>query len=145
MHALFIASNSFIVVLWMVCIAYNFFNQAISEAWPFVVAEVVVGIVCPVVVFVGCILLAIVITFITAEQVDLRIIIQRMLPSVKLEIAKAPKTANGNCDETKEPAEYWVIADHHSIKSDVATRASCGMPRAETYPLGYWPPSLVLQ
>ena len=106
----------FIVVLWMICIAYNFFNQATSKMWPFIVTEVVVGIVCPVFVFFGCILLAIVITFVTAEQLDLRYIIQRMLPSLKLEVKKASETADGHHDETIDSAQYWVIANHYSIK-----------------------------
>lgn len=98
-----------LVVLWMIVVAYDFFNQATFQVWPFIVTELIVGLVCPIFLLIGSALLSIVIAFVTAEQVDLRIVIQRMLPSVVL--------VNGQtCDDNPTTFKFWVIVDQFYIK-----------------------------
>ena len=94
-------------VLWMLVVAFDF-NQS-TQLWPFIVTELIVGLACPVLFFIGCGLLAVVISFVTAEQVDLRIAIEHLLPSVKLVLGHTlgdhPKTL-----------KFWVIASHFFVK-----------------------------
>lgn len=94
-------------VLWMIVVALTF-NQS-TQLWPFIVTELVTGLVCPVLFFIGCGLLAIVISFATAEQVDLRIAIQHLLPSVML-------VQGQTCDDPPQRLKFWVIASHFFIK-----------------------------
>ena len=97
------------VVLWMIVVSYDFYNQATFQVWPFIVTELIVGLVCPIFLLIGVSLLAIVIAFVTAEQVDLRIAVQRMLPSVVL--------ANGEtCEDEPKPFKFWIIVDQFYIR-----------------------------
>ena len=94
-------------VLWMIVVAFNFSQS--TQLWPFIVTELIVGLVCPIFIFIGCALLAIVIAFVTAEQVDLRIAIQHLLPSVML-------VQGVTRDDDPESFKFWVIASHFFIK-----------------------------
>ena len=74
------------------------------------------GLACPILACIGFALLSIVGTYIIAEQVDLRIIINHMLPSVVLK------------EDTSENL-HWVIVQHYHIKLN--------KPRGETGTLSH--------
>lgn len=90
--------------LWMLIIAYNNSSQTRTKLWPFLVTELIMGLACPLVACIGAALLSIVVTYVMAGQVDMRIIIHRMIPSVLLE------------EKTLERSMYWIIAHHFHIK-----------------------------
>lgn len=94
-------------VLWMLVVAFDF-NQS-TQLWPFIVTELITGLVCPVLFFIGCGLLAVVISFVTAEQVDLRIAIEHLLPSVTL-------VQGQTLGDHPQRLKFWVIASHFFIK-----------------------------
>lgn len=91
----------------MIVVAFTF-NQS-TQLWPFIVTELTVGLICPIFILIGCALLAIVIAFVTAEQADLRIAIQHLLPSVMLVQGEI------HGDDPKS-FKFWVIANHFFIK-----------------------------
>lgn len=86
----------------MLVVAYDNPAQTTTQLWPFIVPELILGLICPLLACVGCALLAIVGKYITAEQIDLRIIIPQMLPSVVLKPEKS--------------SMYWVIIEHFHIE-----------------------------
>lgn len=91
--------------LWMLIIAYNSSSQTrTNKLWPFLVTELIMGLACPLVACIGAALLLIVATYVMAGQIDMRIAIQRMIPSVMLE------------EEISERSMYWIIAHHFHIK-----------------------------
>lgn len=87
----------------MLVVAYNNPSQETAKLWPFIVTELIMGLACPLLACIGGALLSIVGTYIIAEQVDLRIIINHMLPSVVL-------------NQDKSENLYWVIVQHYHIK-----------------------------
>lgn len=86
----------------MLVVAYDNPAQTTTQLWPFIVTELIMGLICPLLACIGCALLAIVSTYVMAEQVDLRIIIHQMLPSVMLKPEKS--------------SMYWVIVQHFHIE-----------------------------
>ena len=97
------------VVLWMIVVAYDFTARTEKEVWPFIVTELVVGLICPFFLFIAVTLISIVMRFVTGDQVDPRAIISRVLPSVKLvqgETVKAPR----------ETLKFWVISNNFYMK-----------------------------
>lgn len=91
----------------MIVVAFTFSQS--TQLWPFIVTELVAGLVCPMLFFIGCGLLATVIVFVTAEQVDLRIAIQHVLPSVML-------VQGQTYDDDPKLWKFWVISSHFFIK-----------------------------
>ena len=87
----------------MLVIAYDNPSQKTAKLWPFIITELIMGLACPILACIGFALLSIVGTYIIAEQVDLRIIINKMLPSVVLK------------EDTSENL-HWVIVQHYHIK-----------------------------
>ena len=88
----------------MLVIAHDTPSQKTTQLWPFIVTELIMGLTCPLLACIGGALFSIASTYIMAGQVDMRIIIHRMLPSVMLQ------------QETTEGSMYWVIAYHFYIK-----------------------------
>jgi len=88
----------------MLVIAHDNPSQKTTQLWPFIVAELIMGLACPLLACIGFALFLIAGTYIMAGQVDMRIIIHRMLPSVKLQ------------QESTEGSMYWVITHHFYIK-----------------------------
>lgn len=108
----FIAFVFFILALvglmWMILVAYNFYNVEEQSVWPYIVTELVIGLVCPVFVFVGATFFAIVIGFITAGQVDPKLAVKQVLPSVQL--------VQGELVKTHETQKYWVVSEQFYMR-----------------------------
>ena len=100
----------FILVAWGITLAYNFGFGDENVIWPFIVVEAIVGIVCPLLMYIGTLLFAVVIDYVTMGRVDARKAIHSLLPSVHL------LKANDN--------EYWVIKDtfYYLIRERPANR-----------------------
>ena len=87
----------------MLVIAYDNSSQKTAKLWPFIITELIMGLACPILACIGFALLTIVGTYIMAEQVDFRIIINHMIPSVMLK-------------KDNSERHYWVIVQHYHIK-----------------------------
>ena len=87
----------YLVVIWGITISYTYGYGNENVLWPFIVVEAVIGVVFPLLIYIGTVLFAIVIDYVTMGRVDARKAIHSLLPHVSL--VKA--------DEN----EYWVIKD----------------------------------
>ena len=96
----------------MLVIAYNNPSQKTAKLWPFIITELIMGLACPILACIGFALLSIVGTYIIDEQVDLRIIVNHMLPSVVLKE-----------DTSERPSLYWVIVQHFHTKLEPKGKA----------------------
>ena len=85
----------FVPVIWGITLAYSFGFGDENVIWPFITVEVIVGLVCPLLMYIGVLLFAIVLDFVTMGKIDARTGVHSVLPSVQL--LKA------------EENEYWVI------------------------------------
>ena len=90
-------------VMWMILLAFDYQNQPKPVVWPFIVTECIVGLVCPILLFIGGIFLGVVVGFVTAGQVDPKLTMTSVLPAVQLEVGKLVKTL--------QKKTFWVIAD----------------------------------
>ena len=86
---------SFVPVVWGITLAYSFGFGDENVIWPFITVEVIVGIVCPLLMYIGVLLFAIVLDYVTVGRIDARKAVHSVLPSVQLLKAKEN--------------EYWVI------------------------------------
>ena len=82
-------------MIWGITLAYSFGFGDENVIWPFITVEVIVGLVCPLLMYIGVLLFAVVLDYITAGRIDARKGVHSVLPSVQL--LKA------------EENEYWVI------------------------------------
>jgi len=87
----------FILVIWGITLAYSFGFGDENVIWPFITVEVVVGLVCPLLMYTGTLLFGVVLDYVTIGRIDARKGVHTLLPSVQL--VKA--------DEN----EYWVVKD----------------------------------
>ena len=85
----------FVPVIWGITLAYSFGFGDENVIWPFITVEVIVGLVCPLLMYIGVLLFAVVVDYVTAGRIDARTGVHSVLPSVQL--LKA------------EENEYWVI------------------------------------
>ena len=97
-------SRSSSAVLWAVAIGYFHTNRVDKDISAFAIVEFLVGIMLPVFLLVGAILLAIVLDYVTIGRIDSRKRIHRFLPSVKYEEGR--------------DNDYWVIEDRFYFKLD---------------------------
>ena len=84
-------------VLWGIAISFDHTRRAAKSVTAFITVEILTAVLLPVFLFVGTILLAIVLDFITVGHLDLRIIIPRFVRDVRL--------------ESGEKKDYWVVDD----------------------------------
>ena len=110
---LFFHLSIFCTALWMLVIAYDNPSQKTAKLWPFIITELIMGLACPILACIGFALLSIVGTYIMAEQVDLRIIVNHMLPSVVLK-------------EDTSGGLYWIIVQHFHTELKKPTEDSRG-------------------
>ena len=82
-------------VIWGMTLAYTFGFGDENVIWPFITVEVIVGLVCPLLMYIGTLLFAVVMDYVTMGKIDARKAVHSVLPSVQL------LKANEN--------EYWVI------------------------------------
>ena len=87
----------FIPVVWGITLGYSFGFGDENVIWPYITVEAIVGLVCPLLVFIGTMLFAIVLDYVTLGRIDARKAVHTVLPSVQL------LKADDN--------EYWVIKD----------------------------------
>ena len=85
----------FVPVIWGITLAYSFGFGDENVIWIFITVEVIVGLVCPLLIYIGVLLFAIVLDYVTMGRIDVRTGVNSVLPSVQL--LKA------------EENEYWVI------------------------------------
>ena len=84
-------------VLWGIAISFDHARRAIKNVTAFILVELLTALVLPICLFVGTILFAIVLDYITVGHLDLRIMIPRFVRDVRL--------------ESGEKNDYWVIDD----------------------------------
>lgn len=87
----------FVPVIWGITLAYTFGFGDENVIWPFITVEVIVGLVCPILMYIGILLFTGVLDYVTVGRIDARAGVQSVLPSVQL--LKA------------EENEYWVVKD----------------------------------
>jgi len=83
------------VVIWGITLSYDFGFGDENVIWPYIVVEVIVGLVFPLLIFIGIVLFAIVMDYVTVGRIDARKAVHTVLPSVEL------VKANNN--------EYWSV------------------------------------
>lgn len=88
---------SFFAVLWAIALGYYHTNRVEKNIAAFALVEFLAGILLPLLLFIGSILLAIVMDFVTIGRVDARKRITRFLPSVVF--------------EEGAKSDYWVIEE----------------------------------
>lgn len=93
----FLAQLSLHAVLWGIAISFDHARRVAKNVNAFITVEILTAVLLPILLFVGTILLAIVLDFITVGHLDLRVIIPRFVRDVKL--------------ESGEKNDYWVIDD----------------------------------
>jgi len=76
-------------------LSYDFGFGDENVIWPFIVVELIVGLICPLLLYIGVVLFAVAMDFVTFGRIDARKAVHSVLPSVELVIA------NDN--------EYWSI------------------------------------
>ena len=84
-------------MLWGIAISFDHTRRVQKSVSAFIIVEILTAVLLPVFLFVGTILLAIVLDFITVGHLDLRIIIPRFVRDVRL--------------ESGEKQDYWVVDD----------------------------------
>ena len=82
-------------MIWGITLAYSFGFGDENVIWPFITVEVIVGIGCPLLMYIGILLFAVILDYVTKGKVDARKAVHSVLPSVELLKAK--------------DNEYWVI------------------------------------
>ena len=82
-------------MIWGITLSYDFGFGDENVIWPYIVVELIVGLVCPLLIFIGIVLFAIVMDYVTVGRIDARKAVHTVLPSVQLVIA------NNN--------EYWSV------------------------------------
>lgn len=86
-----------IPVIWGITLAYTFGFGDENVIWPFITVEGIVGLACPLLIYTGTLLFAVVLDYVAGERIDARKAVHSVLPSVQL-----LKT---------DEHEYWVIKD----------------------------------
>lgn len=76
-----------------------------KEVWPYIVVEVIVGLVLPLLVMVAVMIASVFLEYITQATIDARVLITRLFPIIKL--VRGEKVH----DETGTVHEYWTIAN----------------------------------
>ena len=84
-------------MLWGIAIAFDHSRRDAKSVNVFIVVEILTAVLLPVFLFVGTILFAIVLDFVTVGHLDLRIMIPRFVRDVRL--------------ESGEKRDYWVVDD----------------------------------
>jgi hypothetical protein len=84
-----------LIVLWGVAIAEDHSRRTDKEVWPYIVVELLVGLVMPISVIISFTIFAIFLEYITQGSIDGRVLITRLLPVVRV--------VEG------EENDYWVI------------------------------------
>lgn len=73
-----------LAVFWGIAIAYDNSRRINKVVWPYIVVEVIVGLVMPVAVIIAAIVFSIYLEYTTNGSVDPRVLVTRLLPVVKL-------------------------------------------------------------
>lgn len=84
-------------MFWGIAIAYNNARRVDKDVWPYILVEVVVGLVMPILVIFSAIVFSVYLEYTTQGSIDARVIITRLLPVIKL--------LKG------EKYDYWSILD----------------------------------
>lgn len=82
-------------MVWGVTLAYSFGFGDENVIWPFITVEAIVGLGCPLLMYIGVIVFGVVLDYVTEGRIDVRKAVHTVLPSVQLL-------------KTREN-EYWVI------------------------------------
>ena len=101
-------------MIWGITLSYDFGFGDENVIWPYIVVEVIVGLVCPLLLYVGIVLFAVVIDYVTLGRIDARKAVHTVLPSVELVIAS--------------DNEYWSIKNTFYFlirKRPTQKRSSC--------------------
>ena len=85
------------LVLWGIAIAYDNARRVVKEVWPYIVVEVIVGLVMPILLVIAVIIFSVFLEYITKGSIEARVIISKLLPVIKI--------VEG------EKYDYWVILD----------------------------------
>ena len=85
------------LVLWGIAIAYDNARRVDKDVWPYIIVEVIVGLVMPILLVIAAAIFSVFLEYITKGSIEARVIISRLLPVVKI--------VQG------EEHDYWVILD----------------------------------
>ena len=85
------------LVLWGIAIAYDNARRVDKDVWPYIIVEVIVGLVMPILLVIAAAIFSVFLEYITKGSIEARVIISRLLPVVKI--------VHG------EKHKYWVILD----------------------------------
>eukprot|EP00731_Ephydatia_muelleri_P020128 Em0012g953a len=94
-------------LLWSIAIDYRQNGLLNKSVWPYIVTEVLVGIVLPIFLFVAAALFSVVLTFVTSGKLELRTAISKFIPAIQF-----LKGQNN---------DYWVVQKFFYIKLDKRT------------------------
>ena len=99
----------FSTVYGAVITALHYENSAMKEIWPFFLSFALGGIACPVMLMLGIWLSMIIISFISAGQIDFRVYYSHLLPSVGLVKAESVRPP-------KRLYKFWVLSNVFHIR-----------------------------
>ena len=99
-------------VLWGLAIAYDYARKDEKQFYIYIVVEVLVGIVMPVLVVIMSAIFSIFLEYITKGYINPRVIILKFLPVVKLV-------------EDSEGTQYWTILDHFYFELKYKKEGRC--------------------
>ena len=89
--------------------ALHYENSAMKEIWPFFLSYTLGGIICPVMLMLGIWLSIIIISYISAGQIDFRVYYCHLLPSVNLVKAES-------VHPPKRLYKFWVLSNSFYIR-----------------------------
>lgn len=99
--ALFLAA-AVLCLLWSIAIDYRQNGILNKSVWPYIVTEVLVGIVLPILLFISATLFCVVLTFVTSGKLELRTAVSKFIPAIQF--------------QKGQHKDYWVIQKFFYIK-----------------------------
>ena len=104
--ALFLVS-AVLCLLWSIAIDYRQNGLLNKSVWPYIVTEVLVGIVLPIFLFIAAAIFSVVLTFVTSGKLELRTAVSKFIPAIRF--------------TTGQNSDYWVVQKFFYIKLDKRT------------------------
>ena len=95
------------IVLWVILVAYHFHNLRETSAWPYLLTECVACLGCPILAFTGAAFFCVVVSYVTAGQIDPKLAVKEVFPAVVLMEGQSLDTSQKTLR-----LKYWFIAEH---------------------------------
>ncbi len=114
------ATSFVIAVFWSFALGFNRSRRFERSVTPFVVANVLSGIVAPTLFFVSTFILGNIIDYFTNHKIEAHLILTRFLPGLKYEVGM---------DSNDKACEQWVVADSLVLKIQKNESMRCLIPQ----------------